>query len=255
MKQAVLYVCHGSRVPKARKEAVEFIEKVKPRIHAPIQEVCFLELAEPSIEKGFKKCVEQGATTIAVIPLLLLTAAHAKSDIPEEIVHVSAAFPNVQVTYGKPIGVDPLLADMLLDKVNEKSPLTNSSVAILVGRGSSDKDVVRDLNKISSHLLENSDIKNVYTCFLTAAEPRFKKMIEDIHQSKEQSIFIIPYLIFTGLLKKEIDQTIKAFDWGNRHIEVCSYLGPHPILLDLFTKRVLEAIDNRDGSYTFKGEK
>lgn len=80
-------------------------------------------------------------------------------------------------------------------------------------------------------------------------------MIEDIHQSKEQSIFIIPYLIFTGLLKKEIDQTIKAFDWSNRHIEVCSYLGPHPILLDLFTKRVLEAIDNRDGSYTFKGEK
>ncbi|WP_368659180.1 sirohydrochlorin chelatase [Metabacillus halosaccharovorans] len=255
MKQAVLYVCHGSRVPKARKEAVEFIEKVKPRIHAPIQEVCFLELAEPSIEKGFKICVEQGATTIAVIPLLLLTAAHAKSDIPVEIAHVSAAFPNVHVTYGKPIGVDPLLADMLMDRVNEKSPITNSSIAILVGRGSSDKDVVRDLNKISSYLQESSEIKKVYTCFLTAAEPRFKKLIEDIHQSKEQSIFIIPYLIFTGLLKKEIDQTIKAFDWTDRHIEVCSYLGPHPILLDLFTKRVLEAIDNRDGSYTFKGEK
>jgi len=255
MKQAVLYVCHGSRVPKARKEAVEFIEKVKPRIHAPIQEVCFLELAEPSIEEGFKICVEQGATTIAVIPLLLLTAAHAKSDIPEEIAHVSATFPNVHVTYGKPIGVDPLLANMLLDKVNEKSPLTNSSIAILVGRGSSDKDVVRDLNKISSYLQESSEIKRVYTCFLTAAEPSFQKMIEDIHQSKEQSIFIIPYLIFTGLLKKEIDQTIKSFDWGDRHIEVCSYLGPHPILLDLFTKRVLEAIDNCDGSYTIKGEK
>lgn len=255
MKQAVLYVCHGSRVPKARKEAVEFIEKVKPRIHAPIQEVCFLELAEPSIEKGFKTCVEQGATTIAVIPLLLLTAAHAKSDIPEEIAYVSEGYPNVHVTYGKPIGVDPLLADMLMDKVNEKSPITNSSIAILVGRGSSDKDVVRDLNKISSYLQESSEIKKVYTCFLTAAEPRFKKLIEDIHQSKEQSIFIIPYLIFTGLLKKEIDQTIKAFDWADRHIEVCSYLGPHPILLDLFTKRVLEAIDNRDGSYAFKGEK
>jgi len=253
MKQAVLYVCHGSRVPKAREEAVEFIEKVKPRIQAPIQEVCFLELAEPSIEKGFKTCVEKGATTIAVIPLLLLTAAHAKIDIPEEVAHVSAAFPNVQVTYGKPIGVDPILADMLIDKMSEKSPITNSSTAILVGRGSSDMDVVRDLKGISSYLQGKSDLKQVRTCFLTAAEPRFKQMIVDLHQSDEDSIFIIPYLIFTGLLKREIDQTIKEFEWGDRHIEVCSYLGPHPILLDLFTNRVQEAIENRNGSFTFDG--
>ncbi len=255
MKQAVLYVCHGSRVPKARQEAVEFIEKVKPGIPVPIQEVCFLELAEPSIEKGFKTCVEQGATTIAVIPLLLLTAAHAKHDIPEEISHISAAFPNVHITYGKPIGVDPLLAGMLMDKIKEKSSITNSSIAILVGRGSSDTDVVRDLNKISTYLQGESKVKKVHTCFLTAAKPLFKEMIVDIHQSNEQSIFIIPYLIFTGLLKKEIDQTIKEFDWKGRHIEVCSYLGPHPVLLDLFTQRVKEAIENKDGSYTFKGEK
>ncbi|PMC38379.1 sirohydrochlorin chelatase [Bacillus sp. UMB0899] len=255
MTQAVLYVCHGSRVPKAREEAIEFIEKVKPGIHAPIQEVCFLELAEPSIEKGFKACVEQGATSIAVIPLLLLTAAHAKIDIPEEVAHISAAFPNVQVTYGKPIGVDPLLVEMLMDKMNEKSPITNSSIAILVGRGSSDKDVVRDLNKISSYLQEKSNVKKVHTCFLTAAEPRFKQTIVDIHQSNEHSIFIIPYLIFTGLLKREIDQTIKQFDWTDRQIEVCSYLGPHPILLDLFSQRVIEAIENSDGFYSFDGEK
>lgn len=252
MKQAVLYVCHGSRVPKAREEAVEFIEKVKPGIHAPIQEVCFLELAEPSIEMGFKTCVEQGATNIAVIPLLLLTAVHAKSDIPEEVAHVSEIFPNIQVTYGKPIGVDPLLADILVDKMSEKSPVTESSTAILVGRGSSDMDVVNDLNKISSYLKERSNLKQVYTCFLTAAEPSFQQMIVDVHESKEQSIFIIPYLIFTGLLKRDIDQTIRKFDWEERHIEVCSYLGPHPILLDLFTQRVQEAVENRDGSYTFR---
>ncbi len=255
MKQAVLYVCHGSRVPKAREEALEFIEKVKPKINAPIQEVCFLELAKPSIEEGFKTCVKQGATNIAVIPLLLLTAAHAKSDIPKEVAHVSAAFPTVQVTYGKPIGVDISLADMLIDKMNEKSPITNSSTAILVGRGSSDRDVVHDLNEISSYVKEKSNLKQVHTCFLTAAEPRFRNMIEAVYHSDEQHIFIIPYLIFTGLLKKEIDQTIKEFDWADRNVEVCSYLGPHPILLSLFTKRVQEAIVNHAGSYTFREEK
>lgn len=255
MKQAVLYVCHGSRVPKARKEAVEFIEKVKPAINAPIQEVCFLELADPSIEVGFKTCVEQGATHIAVIPLLLLTAAHAKFDIPDELGHVSSLYPTVQVTYGKPIGVDPRLADMLMEKMNEKSLIRSNSTAILVGRGSSDMDVVYDLNQISGYILEKTNLTKVRTCFLTAAEPKFSVMIEEINKSNEQSIYIIPYLIFTGLLKKEIDYTINQYDWTNRQVEVCSYLGPHPILLELFIERVNQAIENNDGSYTFqKGE-
>ncbi|WP_226665786.1 sirohydrochlorin chelatase [Metabacillus litoralis] len=251
MKQAVLYVCHGSRVPKARDEAVEFIQLVKPKVNAPIQEVCFLELAEPSIDEGFRSCVEQGATHIAVIPLLLLTAAHAKSDIPEEVVHAAAHFPNVEVTYGKPIGVDDRLTKMLVEKMNEKSPISDESVAVLVGRGSSDMDVVNDLNEISYRLQSKSNLKKVHTCFLTAAEPKFSQSIEEYFQSSETSIFVIPYLIFTGLLKKEVDETIAKYDWGSRRVEVCSYLGPHPILLDIFVERVNEAILNEDGSYTF----
>lgn len=251
MKQAVLYVCHGSRVPKARAEALEFIDKVKPKVQAPIQEVCFLELAEPSIEVGFASCVNKGATQIAVIPLLLLTAVHAKIDIPEEVAHVRAMYPEVTVTYGRPIGVDSKLAHMLVDKMNEKAEIENSSIAILVGRGSSDMDVVHDLNEISSILHDKSNLKQVHTCFLTAASPSFDQMIEDIFHSNEQSIYVIPYLIFTGLLKREIDNTIKKFDWGERHIEVCSYLGPHPILLNLFLERVNEAIFNKDGIFTF----
>jgi sirohydrochlorin ferrochelatase len=251
MKQAVLYICHGSRVPKARAEAFAFIDKVKPQVQAPIQEVCFLELAEPSIEAGFASCLDQGATHIAVVPLLLLTAAHAKSDIPEELAHVRAKYPKVFVTYGRPIGVDNKLAHMLVDKMIEKADIEKSSIAILVGRGSSDIDVVHDLNEISSVLHNKTNLKQVHTCFLTAASPRFDQMIDDIYHSDENSIFVIPYLIFTGLLKREIDQTINKYNWGDRKIEVCSYLGPHPILIELFIERVNEAIDNKDNEYTF----
>lgn len=252
MKQAVLYICHGSRVPKAREEAVQFINKVKPKVDAEIQEVCFLELAEPSIEVGFKSCVDQGATHIAVIPLLLLTAAHAKVDIPLEVSHISKQFPDLTVTYGRPIGVDEKLADMLIDKMKKKSNIQKSSIAIVVGRGSSDIDVVHDLTEISSLLLNKSELKQVYTCYLTAANPRFEQMVDDIFNSNEESIFVIPYLIFTGLLKKEIDHTIKKYDWAERHIEVCSYLGPHPILLEIFKERVWETIINKDDTFIFQ---
>ena len=251
MKHAVLYVCHGSRVPKAREEAVDFIKKVRPRINAPIQEVCFLELAEPSISSAFESCVSQGATQIAVVPLLLLTAAHAKKDIPEEINEVSSKYPHINVTYGRPIGVDDRLAMMLMDKINEKAKVDHHTVAVLVGRGSSDPDVVRDLTEISTILQKESPLREVKTCYLTAAMPKFTETIDELYNSNEQKIIVIPYLIFTGLLKKEIDETIEKYHWGNRHIEVCSYLGPHPILLDLFSERVHEALLNKNDLFSF----
>ncbi|KKI90969.1 hypothetical protein WQ54_17625, partial [Bacillus sp. SA1-12] len=65
------------------------------------------------------------------------------------------------------------------------------------------------------------------------------------------SIIVIPYLVFTGLLKREIDQKIKKYDWKERSIEVCSYLGPHPVLLELFLERISETIVNKNGAFNF----
>ncbi|MEM5594965.1 CbiX/SirB N-terminal domain-containing protein [Niallia circulans] len=77
--EAILYICHGSRVKEASEQAVSFIEKcMKINGFKGIQEYSFLELSDPSIEEGFQKCVEKGASTIYIIPVLLLTAAHAK---------------------------------------------------------------------------------------------------------------------------------------------------------------------------------
>lgn len=84
--QAILYIGHGSRVKAGNEELMAFVEKAKakhPNIN--IQECCFLELAEPTIQDGVEACINKGATKIAVVPVLLLTAAHAKVDIPEAI--------------------------------------------------------------------------------------------------------------------------------------------------------------------------
>ncbi|MED4532612.1 sirohydrochlorin chelatase [Metabacillus fastidiosus] len=251
MKQAVLYVCHGSRVPEACREALAFIDKVKPLVDVPIQETGFLELAEPTIGDGFKACVDKGATHIAVVPLLLLTAAHAKQDIPEELAHVASNYPDIKLTYGKPIGVDEKIADILLEKMNEKEALASDSIAILVGRGSSDPDVKRDFAEIARQLQEKSSLKQVKACFLTAAEPSFDDVIRDIHASNEQQIYLLPYLIFTGLLKKGIDKTVQSYDWGNRSLYHCDYLGAHPLLLNIFMQRVQETVENKNNEYVF----
>ena len=66
--QGVLYVSHGSRVAEAIEEATSLIERVQAKVNIPLQETCFLELADPDIFEGFRKLVHQGATEISVAP-------------------------------------------------------------------------------------------------------------------------------------------------------------------------------------------
>ncbi|MGX1264265.1 sirohydrochlorin ferrochelatase [Rossellomorea marisflavi] len=234
MKKAVLYVCHGSRVKEARDEAVDFITSCKVHVDAEIQEISFLELAEPSIHEGFAACVEKGATHIAVVPLLLLTAVHAKKDIPEEIDQCMEQHPGISVSYGRPIGVH--------DKLIESVILHLNSVVdhvVLIGRGSSDPAVKRDLGAIAEKVQRQSGMKTVQTCFLTACEPSFTGILEEMSSTKEPVLFI-PYLLFTGLLMKDIQAKIKKT--GNPHLQLGKYLGYNHLVREAFVERTHEAL-------------
>ncbi|KML06891.1 sirohydrochlorin chelatase [Rossellomorea marisflavi] len=236
MKKAVLYVCHGSRLKEARDEAVDFITSCKAHVDAEIQEISFLELAEPSIQEGFAACVEKGATHIAVVPLLLLTAVHAKKDIPEEIDTCMGEYPEIAVSYGRPIGVHEKLIESVILHLNSVV-----DHVVLIGRGSSDPAVKRDLGAIAEKVRQRSGMKTVQTCFLTACEPSFSGILEEMSATKEPVLFI-PYLLFTGLLMKDIQAKIKKS--GNPHLQLGKYLGYNHLVREAFVERTHEALSS-----------
>lgn len=236
MKKAVLYVCHGSRLKEARDEAVDFITSCKAHVDAEIQEISFLELAEPSIQEGFAACVEKGATHIAVVPLLLLTAVHAKKDIPEEINTCMGEYPEIAVSYGRPIGVHEKLIESVILHLNSVV-----DHVVLIGRGSSDPAVKRDLGAIAEKVRQRSGMKTVQTCFLTACEPSFSGILEEMSATKEPVLFI-PYLLFTGLLMKDIQAKIKKS--GNPHLQLGKYLGYNHLVREAFVERTHEALSS-----------
>lgn len=243
MKQAVLYVCHGSRVKKARDESIAFITRCQEQIKADLHEICFLELVSPSIEEGILSCIRQGATHIAVIPLLLLNAVHAKKDIPQEIEKASQRYPDVQITYGKPLGVHKKLAESVLDRVVEQQMKnTASSIIVLIGRGSLDPDVVKDLNAIASLVKNQSGIKDVRTCYLVAVKPSFEKMLAEVAQLKAERIYLVPYLLFTGILMEKIEDEVSYVSQQNNNIRLCRSLGYDSKVEEVFKERVKEAI-------------
>ncbi|WP_322786383.1 sirohydrochlorin chelatase [Fictibacillus gelatini] len=243
--QAILYICHGSRVKEGIIQATGFINKAKKKMDCPIQEICFLELAEPTIEEGIKRCIHQGATKIAVVPILLLTATHAKEDIPGEIEKAMNKYPDVQFSYGRPFGVHSKIIDVLMERVkSQKAKIDDDAMVLLVGRGSSDPDVRRDLNKIANALYGKFPFQKVETCFLAAAEPTFEQGLKRAQETGHRQVFVLPYLLFTGILMKSIEKKLKKLSTPEQEFILCDYLGYHPHLQEVLYERVRELIQD-----------
>lgn len=145
--KAVLYVCHGSRVKEAKEEAISFVSSCMNRVSAPIQEICFLELAQPDISEGFANCIRKGATEIVVIPVFLLAAGHVKEDIPNELQNMQNKYPHITITYGNPFGVSESLVSAAYEGSGIKE-YESGVTLLLVARGSSDLGTLQDMKRI-----------------------------------------------------------------------------------------------------------
>lgn len=202
--KAVLYICHGSRSAEGQKEAVAFVERLSSSISIPIQHICFLELCEPNIVTGVERCVREGAKMIYAIPLLLLSANHAKHDIPLELEKAKEMFPSVTITYGKPFGVQHDIVSAISDTIQQADAI------MLVGRGSSDTEAQADFQQIA-HLLQNETNIPVYPCYLAAASPSFSDVVASLaHTGCHKQVAVVPYILFFGQLLDYIHQTLQA---------------------------------------------
>ncbi|KAB7706188.1 sirohydrochlorin chelatase [Bacillus aerolatus] len=239
--KAVLYVCHGSRVKKGRDEALAFIEQTKPFIDVPIQESCFLELADPTIEQGLARCVKQGATEIIVFPFLLLAASHAKKDIPLELEKAKFKFPSVKFHYAKPLGVHEAMVDILVERMNETGhPILPGSSVLIVGRGSSDPQTIADFAAIRDLFRSKTKLTDVNISYLAAAAPIFKEELQRLHHKQPTQLWVLPYLLFTGILSKTLEKEIQSLQ-SPESIILTGCLGYHPAIRQIIDDRIKEA--------------
>jgi sirohydrochlorin ferrochelatase len=242
--QAVLYIGHGSRIKAGVEEAIWFIERSKAFINVPIQEICFLELVAPNISEGIAKCVARGATKIAIVPILLLTAHHAKKDIPLEIEAGKIQYPDVKFTYGETFGIHSKIIDSLYDRILEQEiTIGEHKSVLLVGRGSSDQAVKRDLTKIAQLLSEKYAIKQVDICFLYGSKPSFDEALQELKQTDIKQIFIIPYLLFSGILMNDIESKIIEQSTEDQAFILCENLGYHKNIQKVLIERVHELLE------------
>lgn len=238
--KAVLYICHGSRVVAGQEAALAFIERAKVYVEVEIQEACFLELAAPSIEQGIAACIKQGATSIIAVPLLLLSAGHAKTDIPIALQAALQEHPGIDVSYGEPLGVHPHIIDVLCRRIKEVANPKPNATILLVGRGSSDLVVHDYFAEIIRLLKRETGLNNIEVSYLAACEPYFEPKLLEILNKGAEEVFVLPYLLFTGILMKSMKRHIEGLT-SHAKIHLCESLGYAPEIATILAERVNEA--------------
>ncbi|WP_420909132.1 sirohydrochlorin chelatase, partial [Lysinibacillus fusiformis] len=83
---------------------------------------------------------------------------------PKEVAKAKKQYPSVKFTYGEPFGIHERLTDSLQARIIEKQQPKFDASVLLIGRGSSDSAVKRDLAKIAAKLRTKYPYAVVDTC-------------------------------------------------------------------------------------------
>jgi len=118
--KALLLIAHGSRRKQSNEEVVVLAEKLKKNCaeQYSIVHAGFLELAETLIPDGIKKCVDDGATSVIVLPYFLNSGRHVIEDIPNIVEATRPDYPEVEIKVAQHLGASGLMMDLLISSAN-----------------------------------------------------------------------------------------------------------------------------------------
>jgi sirohydrochlorin ferrochelatase len=119
MPSAILLIAHGSRLPAANDDLRQLAVMLSRQHPEEIVECSYLELAEPTIPQGMQACVYRGAGRVRMLPFFLSAGSHVSRDLERYRQQFEKAYPQVEVRLCPPIGLHPLLLEILQDRLEE----------------------------------------------------------------------------------------------------------------------------------------
>jgi sirohydrochlorin ferrochelatase len=119
--QVVLVLGHGSKRGRATNDGIrEIARRLQLCFPAgPVIQPAFFEFLAPTLAEATQGAVREGATEIAVLPYFLFDGKEIQRDIPGELDHLRAEFPNARITQLPNLGLDPRLAKLVANRVRD----------------------------------------------------------------------------------------------------------------------------------------
>lgn len=115
----VILVDHGSTYQAANDMLADVANEFREATGVSIVEVAHMELAEPTLEQAFARCVARGAKRIVVQPYFLAPGRHSTTDIPAMAAAAAPSYPGLSYCVAEPLGVDRIIADIMARRISE----------------------------------------------------------------------------------------------------------------------------------------
>ncbi len=133
-KTCYLLIAHGSKDHSANEVFFELVRQFRAILPGKKVEGCFLEAASPRLAESLQTGLNEGVEVFIILPLLLFPGRHVQKDIPEILANFRMKYPDVDFHYASPLGMDPLLLELLakkaelLDRVHQKQSVKKSGL-------------------------------------------------------------------------------------------------------------------------------
>jgi sirohydrochlorin cobaltochelatase len=244
-RSGVLLVGHGTRDPIGTRQFFDLAKVLSTQLPALPVEPCLLELQSPTIEEGWLKLHDQGVERVLVAPLLLFSAGHAKSDIPEALNACNRAFPKMSWQEARPLSRAPELLRLCLKRLDESqlqntAPLHRTAL-VMVGRGSYDPCAQADMKLLSHWISGRRKVAGCSTAFYAMAHPRLPVVLRRVATRPDiDSIIVQPHLLFEGALFQSILKQVEqvAGDFPGKRFVMSGYLGPESEIAEALVRRL-----------------
>lgn len=106
MKHALILFAHGARDPRWAAPFERLCEIARSQLHDTEVVLAFLELMSPRLPEAVAALVQEGYTSVSVVPVFLGQGGHVLRDLPLLVDALRDSFPQVEISVAAAVGED-----------------------------------------------------------------------------------------------------------------------------------------------------
>lgn len=274
---ALLVVGHGTRNPAGAVQLHDLVAQMQSRAPQAVIAGCFLELAEPTIEKAIEQLCDQSVRRILVVPVLLFTAAHAKEDIPDAVSAASLKAGVEVLGQTTSLGTHASVLDLSYRRYQELTDLEQKQTCpagtcarvkcdsgqcegqgatmgriglAMVGRGTSEQAALDHMRRLTELRVSNPNTSVVVheTGFFAGGKPNVDELLDQAAGWDCDTVLVQAHLLFEGDLIQQLrNKVLERRDKNpDKQWFVSRTLGADPMLAQVFLDLAQEVLKRKD---------
>jgi sirohydrochlorin cobaltochelatase len=260
----LLVVGHGTADPVGAEETRALTRGVAALLPGAAVDLGFLEVIRPSIADTMRSMADRGCGRVVAAPLLLLTAGHARRDVPDAL-HDAALALGMEVVQASAIGCHPAVVELSRRRRAEAlagrdSVPPHEAVLVMLGRGSSADDGIAQFREVvAATLVGDADVDTRFEIgFAAAARPSLDEALEAAARRHPRRVVVQPHLLFRGHVENQVTEAVSRVRLAYPRIEWIQVhrLGPDALVARAVVARAIEAMEDAcsEGGVFFAGK-